>query len=876
MATRILGPTGSKKRRRFLFVPILLVACAALFMVAGAQAVHNTKFFQLDGDAAAGGAPTGVTTNGAEDWDTICAAHLGTPDPSNTPGTTCHKAAGQTLPTGGTLAERSVFITDAFITATDNIYKGGTDDGGILAADGVGGSLWQWKEAGPSPNKADIEQAFAAQYTCTAALQTDGKCSTGSDFLGHKYIYFGGTRYANNGDTNIGLWFLHNQVTLGGANSSVVNGAIRCLNPQGGALTSGCGFTGGHTVGNISLGGSDGTGCPATNATNVCTPGDLFVQSAFTSKPAIKIYEWVGPGNAKAPCITNACTLQPVAFTFPSGQTDNRCETTSSLTIDQGCAIVNDQGEIQSPWVFQDQSSKSAANKIEASELFEGGLDLTALGFGDECISTVLLNTRSSGSSVNSTAQDFAIGSFGGCSTELHTTAAGVASPGTIGGGSVSSGTDSATLQVNGVSNWSGTLNFYLCGPIASGTCSDGGVLVSSKSVNQSTSQPISSAVDAQNPGTANLTSAGRYCWFGKFTSATNGVPDDTDDGTPVAPATVNNECFTVSKVTPGLDTVAVLNANGDAIPAGYKFPFGSSVFDTATLSSAAKEPGSNGGNITYSTINATNGQYAGTIRFNLKGPDDPGATPPVCSTTDASGTGTNPQTVNVDTTTGNKTYGPVGFQPGVPGAFHWTAVYTNTGSVNNNSPVSHNTGCADGDEAVTVQQIPSEITTTQKVYPQDSATVTSSVSGDLLPAGGTVIFRLYAATGTGATFVSAQDNCLARGSDAAHGLIYSKTVTPVVGAAGAHSATVDTNKQTDVAVDANGTYYWRVTYDTGDTAHTGRQSDCAENTQLTFVNSTGTGTVFTPEELKGRLNEIRGPGGSRGLFIEALSLFVL
>ncbi len=42
MATRILGPRGSKKRRRFLFVPILLVAFAALFMVAGAQAVHNT------------------------------------------------------------------------------------------------------------------------------------------------------------------------------------------------------------------------------------------------------------------------------------------------------------------------------------------------------------------------------------------------------------------------------------------------------------------------------------------------------------------------------------------------------------------------------------------------------------------------------------------------------------------------------------------------------------------------------------------------------------------------------------------------------------------------------------------------------------------
>src|SRR5436190_15156928 len=229
MATRVLGPTGSRRRRRFLFVSLFLVACTALFVIGSAQAVHNTKFFQLDGDAQATTQPTDVTSNGVEDWDTICAAHVGTPDPSNTPGETCHKAAGVTLPTGGTLADRSTFITDAFQAATDNIYKGGTDDGGILGSDGVGGSLWQWKEAGPSPNKADIEQAFAAQYTCTAALQTAGKCSNGSDFLGHKYVYFGGTRFANNGDTNIGLWFLHNKVTVGGANSSVVAGAIRCL-----------------------------------------------------------------------------------------------------------------------------------------------------------------------------------------------------------------------------------------------------------------------------------------------------------------------------------------------------------------------------------------------------------------------------------------------------------------------------------------------------------------------------------------------------------------------------------------------------------------------------------------------------------------------
>ena len=34
MATRILGPTGSRRRRRFLIVPILLVGLTAFFVIA--------------------------------------------------------------------------------------------------------------------------------------------------------------------------------------------------------------------------------------------------------------------------------------------------------------------------------------------------------------------------------------------------------------------------------------------------------------------------------------------------------------------------------------------------------------------------------------------------------------------------------------------------------------------------------------------------------------------------------------------------------------------------------------------------------------------------------------------------------------------------
>ena len=52
MARRVLGAAGSKRRRRFLAAPILMVLAISLFWIAGAQAVHD-EVFQLDGDVVA-------------------------------------------------------------------------------------------------------------------------------------------------------------------------------------------------------------------------------------------------------------------------------------------------------------------------------------------------------------------------------------------------------------------------------------------------------------------------------------------------------------------------------------------------------------------------------------------------------------------------------------------------------------------------------------------------------------------------------------------------------------------------------------------------------------------------------------------------------
>ena len=166
---------------------------------------------------------------------------------------------------------------------------------------------------------------------------------------------------------------------------------------------------------------------------------------------------------------------------------------------------------------------------------------------------------------------------------------------------------------------------------------------------------------------------------------------------------------------------------------------------------------------------------------------------------------------MNVDTVTGNKVYGPVSYTPASSGRYSWQAQWRYaTGSVpsspNNVSPVTHNASCDDANEDVTVQQVPSQIATGPFTYPQDSASIKSSVAGDNLPAGGTVEFKLFGAAGGN----TANANCLTNNGT---GLVFSETKTGIVPAGGANEVTgIMTNNQS-FSIDStkNGTYFWRV-----------------------------------------------------------------
>jgi hypothetical protein len=162
MATRILGPTRSRRRRRFLLGPIFLVVLVALFATAGAQAVHDLDLFELDRNALDDGAVAG------DDWDTLFGG-------------------------GGNQDSFTGILPD--ITPS----PGGTQFQGGGSKDDLDITSWLWKPGEPL-DKDDITNAYAASYTNTV--------DTGENDVGDLIVYFGLDRFSTAGSAQVGFWFL--------------------------------------------------------------------------------------------------------------------------------------------------------------------------------------------------------------------------------------------------------------------------------------------------------------------------------------------------------------------------------------------------------------------------------------------------------------------------------------------------------------------------------------------------------------------------------------------------------------------------------------------------------------------------------------------
>jgi hypothetical protein len=482
--TRIFGPSGSGRRRRSLFGAFVSLLLLSLLIVPNAFAVHDTGAFELDGNATNDPAVAG------DDWDNVCFQVTVTNDPGGTIPNEC-VGAGNT--SGATAVSWTAEPNPNF-----TIFTGGG------SKDPQDVNQWAWKNAGGLPDKDNLLHSFATRYSLTGTLP-GGSCPNGTGIdnsdppdgdtddpgdvpfdpaVKCEVLYFGSDRFDNSGDAQQGFWFFQNRIGLGTA-----------------SLGGGTVFTGVHKT------------------------GDLLVISDFSNGgtvSTISVYRW-------NPAVSGNLEL------LDSSSAAN-CATASPG--DPFCGLVNPgPGLTTSPWSFTD---KSGNHNFLNGEFYEGGVNLSQLGLAGECFSSVASETRSS-TSTTATLKDFILGQFAQCVPGMTTQASATVANPVLPGAPVH---DTATITVTGGTNpadATGTVTFFLCGPIASGDCGTGGTNVGTGALvgGANTTDGISAATSPDVNTAASPLAAGRYCFRAEW-------PGDTTYPTPLSFTNSTDECFAV------------------------------------------------------------------------------------------------------------------------------------------------------------------------------------------------------------------------------------------------------------------------------------------------------------------------------------------
>ena len=600
----------STTRRRQRATVLTALASASLLgsmLVSNVLAVHDEGVFQLDGNAITAGEPSATQDNpgtfspaAAHDWSQVYADRAaGTP------------AGSGPFPNSGAVAQS--FITD-ITGAGDSILTGGsTKDIYDLPS-------WLLKQTATTSvqDKDDIEHAFAAQYSVN---KSGGQCGSAGPQNPCVLLYFGADRFANSGSTTMGFWFYKSRV--------------QALGPD--AAGNGT-FTGTHT------------------ARSTTGHGDILIVSDFLiggAAPTVSVFEWVDTGGSASThldligggtaTLASCTAAPPVKKNGPSvppvGTNDDLCATTN-------------QNVITTPWSF---TAKTGQTGPQVSEFMEGGINMTALGLGNECFNSFLAETRAS-PSPTSTLSDFALGNFGSCGATAVTTPSadtgdGAVAPGTgvtdhfVVTGTSSGGT--APFPTSATANGGHNVFFSFCGPMlvtdTTGTCSGGdaahtaGASFDNEALANTADQGVSDARSTAINTAGNALAPGRYCFVGSW-AGDNNYTDGASDSSA-------RECFVVRILQPSLTTAQSFVPN-----------------DSATVAVAAGA-----------------GNLAGTLRLQLfvnsitcggTAAYDSGA----IDITTGSGTGLS-RTLTSSNTTAYSTNGTT---------FSWLATYTSTNSGQN------------------------------------------------------------------------------------------------------------------------------------------------------------------------------------------------
>jgi len=780
--------TPERRGRRFITGIATFGLIAGTLLASGtALAVHDLQF-QLDGDttATAYSPPTGA--NPPYDWNSVFTVTTGatTQTVSNNSalvgsGKTFDAASfvrdfetNATCPTTSAVGLNSTSLN--LCTADDTTYATGSKD-----TLGVGNGGWQCNHDNNVNSKIDIMNAYVLQYTDTSFNPP------------HKVFYFGVERNVSNGTNDVGVWFLQNGAS--------------CTAPTGHTN-----FTGGHQ------------------------DGDTLVVAEQTSGGGVstaKAFRWAaaasGPLSGDGGCIDSndnpdpsskpvaGCNNLPIATGADcktTGGTDALCATTNAFcppprhgTTTPPCTLPWN-ADVTTPWMTANGST--VGNTIVSPDFFEGGIDITRAfsghpGTAPSCFTTTVPDTRSS-ASPTATLFDFTLNQFGGCGGSLSTQENAATPRAIAANGTISSGTDTATLQITGSGVWNGDLTWYLCGPNVT-TCNSAGYTDATltTAVHSTDGGTAADAVKTYTSGTATLTAAGvgaagQYCWHAHFqpdaASLAAGIDPQDDNG--------DNECFRVTPLTPTLTTTAsCLDSLGN--PASPCI-VGSTLSDTASLTGTARNPDplNPGTNSTYPTINGGTKAADSTINWTLYGPGTGGVAQ--CSTTITGA----PTPSSVDVSGDNTAYGPVTYVSTAVGKYEFAATYGGDGP---NTLAATAVGCdttGANNEQVTV--IGSATSSSAQRWLPNDRVVLGSTAGTTLH--GTLTVTLYKGV-----FGGTADNCtvgtgVATGvssgavavSTATNSFIYNTTNTTFF---------VGTNPDgTTTGAGTAGTYFWLIHYD--------------------------------------------------------------
>jgi uncharacterized repeat protein (TIGR01451 family) len=439
----------------------------------------------------------------------------------------------------------------------------------------------------------------------------------------------------------------------------------------------------------------------------------------------------------------------------------------------------------------------------------EGALDMTASGVGPfTChqFGSVYMDSHASGQNTSNEMKDFITAGLPPlCKTPTVATVS--SSTGSVAAGTVAH--DTATVSgTAGSGNPTGSVDFRLCGPLASATgCATGGTDIGSTSTSTpgTTNGNPTESFTSGNSGAINA--IGTYCWGADYTAGLT-----TNYNNASGPIDAGNECF---KVVGSTATATTSSATGAQLP-------GVSVTDTASVTLSAP---------------ATGAAPVGTVTFKLCDPS--AACTQVGSPVALSG-GSATSTPAVDGTTTPNTL--------AIGTYCWEATYSPTrgSSYNGSSELSHPAA-----ECFTTGKQPTSTTTGVLSQTVDVRSGSAGVHDDadtpvFAPAStsftpGTVTFRLYGPNSTA--------NCGSR-------LVYTSAAIAGSYAAGHVTAATGSLSLATAGISTSGTYWWVATY-SGDAYNNGSSSTCGSEavqavdasiaiSPQTATNEVGSAHVFT------------------------------